>query len=242
MTTRSMRLAALAGGIFYLITFASSIPAAVLQQAALADGSYVTGAGQDAALAFSGILDVITALAGIGSAVALFSVVKREHEGLALGFVATRSLEAAMLGVGALMAISLVTLRQAAAASVDPTAFVPAGSALVAMQHWTTVLGPGMASFNALMLGTALYRSGLVPRAIPALGLVGAPMFIAFVAGTILGVTETGSVLQGIAVAPFFIWELAVGLWMTFKGFRPSAPIVRAATQPGALRAQAGAA
>ena len=127
------------------------------------------------------------------------------------------------------MAISLVTLRQTAAASADPTLFVPAGSALVALQHWTTILGPGMAGFNALMLGTALFRSRLVPRPLPALGMIGAPFFIVSIAAEILGFGIVGTPLHALVVAPFFIWELVLGLYLTFHGFRPSAPLSLAA-------------
>jgi hypothetical protein len=86
-----------------------------------------------------------------------------------------------------------------------------------------------MAAFNALMFGTLLYRSRLVPRPIPALGLIGAPLLISWVVGTMIGVTEPGTAWHGIAVAPFFFWELAIALWMTFKGFDRTAPIVVAA-------------
>ena len=96
-----------------------------------------------------------------------------------------------------------------------------------------------MAGFNALLLGTLLYRSHLVPRAIPALGLVGAPIFLFFVTAKILG-ADLGRATQGLAVAPIFIWELSVGLWMTFKGFRAAAPIVIAAKAAQASDEAAG--
>ena len=131
-----------------------------------------------------------------------------------------------MVAGGVLSVLSLVTLRQAAAVSPDADAFIPAGQALSAVRHWSIVVGPAMASFNALMFGTLLFRSRLVPRAIPALGIVGAPVFMAFIIGTILGLTGPGTPFQAIAVAPFFIWELVVGLWMTFKGFDRHAPIL----------------
>jgi hypothetical protein len=80
-----------------------------------------------------------------------------------------------------------------------------------------------------------MYRSGLVPRAIPALGLIGAVTFTSFIIGHILGVTEGGTPWHGLAVAPIFFWELAIGLWMTFKGFRKDAPLmVEAAAESAA--------
>jgi hypothetical protein len=107
------------------------------------------------------------------------------------------------------------------------------------------VIGPNMAGFNALMLGTALFRARLVPRAIPALGLIGAPILISYVIATILGVQASGTIFQIAAVMPFFIWELVLGLWLTFKGFNESAPIAvaeRARLAPAGAVAKAGVA
>jgi hypothetical protein len=100
----------------------------------------------------------------------------------------------------------------------------------VAIRDWTFLLGPTlMPALNALMFGTVLYRGRLLPRAIPALGIIGAPVMISFVIATMLGLSEQGSAFNGVAGAPFFFWELLAGLWMTFKGFNRDAPVVVAA-------------
>ena len=110
-----------------------------------------------------------------------------------------------------------------------------------------------MAAFNALMLGTALYKARLVPRAIPALGLIGAPILITWVIGTMLGLTGPGTLFHAVAVMPFFIWELALGIWLTFKGFNENSPIAiaerasrvqdeLASPAPAAFAVKAGAA
>jgi hypothetical protein len=161
--------------------------------------------------------------------VAAFSIVKRQHEGLALGYVATRSFEAAVIVIGVVSILAVSSLQQTAAAGGDAAAFVPVGIALVDVRNWTMVIGPSMAGFNALMFGTLLYRSRLVPRAIPALGLVGAPLITSWAAGAMIGITEPNTAWHSIAVFPFFFWELAIGLWLTFKGFNRNAPIVVAA-------------
>src|SRR5215210_5593258 len=225
----SIRKAALVAGVLYLVTFISSIPAALLLGPAQTDPASTLSAIPVGQVRLAAVLELVNALACIGTAVAVFSVVKREHEGLALGFVATRMFEGATLVGGIVALLTLATLREAGAASDGVT------SALVAVRYWTILIGPGMAAFNALMFGTLLFRSRLVPRAIPALGILGSPLLIAFVAGTMLGITGPGTIWQGIAVAPFFVWELIVGLWMTFKGFRTSAPIL---AQPSAAPSQ----
>jgi len=215
----SFRKTALAGGLLYLLTFISSIPAAILVGPAINDPSYVTGAGADQQVALGLVLELVNVISCLGCAIALFSVIRRQDEGLAIGYVATRSFEAATITVGVLSLLAVTSLRQQGAVSGDPASLVPVASALVAVRSWAMTIGPNMAAFNAVMLGTALFRSRLVPRAIPALGMIGAPILIAFVVGTILGVTGPGTVFQVIAVMPFFIWELVLGLWLTFKGF-----------------------
>jgi Domain of unknown function (DUF4386) len=235
----SARKTALVAGVLYLVTFVSSIPAALLLGPAASDPSLSLSTIADGQVRLAAVLELVNALACIGTAVAVFSIVKREHEGLALGFVATRLFEAATLGVGIVALLTIATLRD------NGASFEAVGPALVATRFWTVVIGPGMAAFNALMFGTLLYRSRLVPRAIPALGIVGAPLLISFVVGTMLGVTNVGSAWQAIAVAPFFIWELVIGLWMTFKGFDRSAPIIAAvvrAPSPVAIAAAGRAA
>jgi hypothetical protein len=229
-----MRKTALVAGVLYLITFLSSIPAVFLLDPVVSNPNYIIGAGADTQVTFGAFLDLINALACIGTAVALFSVVKRQHEGLALGFVTTRIFEAAVIVIGVVSILSVVTLRQAAAAGGDAASLVPAGQALVAVRDWTQVIGPGMAGINALLLGSLMYRSRLVPRAIPALGLIGAPVFLSAVIGIIFGINEPGTAWHAIGVLPMFFWELALGLWMTFKGFNRSAPLMAEATAEAA--------
>jgi hypothetical protein len=232
------RRTALVTGILYLITFAASIPAVLLLGPMLDDPRYVIGNGADMQIGLACVLDIVNALAAIGTAVAVFSVAKRVHEGLALGFVTTRLLEAAIIAIGVVGLLGLLTLRQQGVAAADTGAAVVVGRTVVAIRDWTFVLGPSlMAALNALMFATLLYRGRLVPRAIPALGLIGAPVMIAFVVAAMLGYSEMGSTFNVIAGAPFFIWELAVGLWMVFKGFDRKAPIVAAAIAEAGLQA-----
>jgi Domain of unknown function (DUF4386) len=215
----SLRKTALAAGVLYLLTFVGSIVAGLALGPAQNDPSQSLATIPDTQVRIAAVFELLNAITCFGTAVAVFSIVRREHEGLAIGFVATRLFEAATIVVGIIALLTIVTLRQNgdSLAAVEP--------ALVAVRFWSVVIGPGMAAFNALMFGTLLYRSGLVPRTIPALGIVGAPIYISWTVGTMLGVTGPGTVWQAIGVAPFFFWELAVGLWMTFKGFNPRAPI-----------------
>lgn len=249
----SFRKTALAGGLLYLITFIGSIPAAILVGPAIDNPTYVTGAGADQQVAFGLVLELVNVFGCIGCAVALFSVVRRVHEGLAIGYVTTRLFEAATITMGVISLLAVVSLRQQGAATGDAESLVPVAGALVEIRHWAMTIGPNMAAFNALMLGTALYRARLIPRGIPALGIVGAPILISYVIGNILGLTGPGTVFQAIAVFPFFFWELALGLWLTFKGFNKSSELAvqeqardthaaASATAQASISAKAGAA
>jgi hypothetical protein len=220
------RKTALVAGVLYLLTFVSSIPAVLLLAPVVGNPQYILGSGPGGLVRLGAFLDLVNCLTAIGTAVALYSVVKRQHEGFAIGFVASRLIEAAILVIGPVAMLTLVTLRETAAAGADPGALVATGRALVAARNWSFAIGTGIPALNAFFLGTILYRSGLVPRIIPTLGLIGVPTFGSFVVGYIFGVAEPGSAWHVIGVAPIFVWELALGLWMAIRGFNRSAPIV----------------
>ena len=215
----SLRKTALAGGALYLITFATSIPARVLYGPVRSDPNYILGPGADTQVLFAGFLDLMLALACIGTAVALYPVVKRQNQGVALGFVGSRTLEAAIIVTGVVSLLSIVTLRQAGAGADS----LGVSHALTAAYDWTFLFGPGfMACVNALLLGSLMYRSGLVPRIIPLVGLIGAPILFVSDAAVMFGVWDQFSVPALIATLPIALWESSLGVYLVVKGFKPS--------------------
>lgn len=217
MTTRKYALAA---GILYLITFASSIPALALIGPVLHNADYIVSGGDDTRVLWGCLLDLVNALSAVGTAVAVFPVVRRENESLALGFVTSRMFEAAVIVIGVVSLLAIVTLRQDHTG--DPATLTVTGQALVAVRNWTFLLGPGlMPAFNALFFGTLMYRSRLVPRLIPTVGLIGAPILLALAVATFFGHNTQTSTLSLVGTLPIAAWELSVGLWMAIKGFRP---------------------
>ena len=220
----SLRKTALVAGIFYLITFIS-IPTLALYGPVKNHRDWILSSGSHTAVLVGCILEVIVALAGIGTAVTLYPVVKRQNEGFALGFVTSRLLEAAMIFTGVLSLLSLVTLRHdlGGAAGANAAALVTTGASHVAVYNWTMLLGQTlMPCINALLLGTLMYRSRLVPRIIPIVGLIGAPLLIAGVIVTLSAGTGHISAFQAIATLPVAAWEFSLGVWLVVKGFRPS--------------------
>ena len=216
-------------GVLFVITYITSIPAFFLYGPLLDDPRYIVGGGAaDNGASLGALLELILIVANIGSAVVLYPVVKRVSEILALGFVTARVIESAFIAVGILSVLSLMTLRQEAAAGADAGSLLAVGQSLVAVQSWTFLLGPGfvVGVGNGLILGYLMYRSGLVPRRLALLGLIAGPVLLARFVGILFGVFEPGSVLGGLMVVPEFIWELAFGIWLIVKGFNPSAAIL----------------
>jgi Domain of unknown function (DUF4386) len=236
----STRKTALVTGVFFVITIIASIPALGLYGSVLNDPDYILGAGADTRVALGAFLEVITAIACIGTAVTLFPILKRQHEGVALGYVAARVLESTVIVVGIISLLSVVTLRQdlAGAAGTDAASLVTVGRSLVAVHDWTFLLGPGlMPGVNGLLLGYLMYRSGLVPRRMALLGLIGGPLLFASATATLFGLYEQVSVWSAIATVPVFVWEASLGIWLIVKGFKPS-PITAGMTDttPSAYR------
>jgi len=220
------RKLALATGIFFVITIVASIPAAfVFYAPVLEDPRYIVGAGADTRVFWGAFLEVLTALACMGTAVALFPIVKRQNEAVALGYAAVRIFEATMIAVGIVSLLSVVTLRQDLADASDA---VSLGQGLVAIHDATFLIGPGLLAGlgNGMLLGYLMYRSGLVPRRMALLGLIGGPLVTASGIAVLFGHYEQVSPVAAIIAIPETIWELSLGIWLILKGFDPSAAIL----------------
>ena len=221
------RKIALAAGVAYLVTFAASIPQLKLFADVIADPTgYISHPGSNAALQWGSVLEFLTAGSGVATAVLLYPVTRRVSRSAAIGFVTSRVVEAALILIGAVAILSVITLQQhfAGATGAQAQALGVAGESLVAMRQWTFLLGPGvMAGVNDLLLGYILYRSGLVGRVIPIIGLVGGPLILFSDLATILGVWGQVSTPGLLFALPVAVFEFSVGVHLTVKGFRAPA-------------------
>lgn len=236
------RRLALIAGVLYLVTFVTSIPTLVLKAPVLNDPDFILGAGGTAGVLWAGWLEVILAFACIGTALAFYPVTRRHSEPAALGFLAARVLEAAIIVAGVIAMLSVVTLRPdlAGTAGADQGALLATRAALVAIHDWAFLLGQGLIpAINALLLGWVLYRTALVPRIIPTLGLVGAPLLVASWTAIMFGLWDQISVPAAIAAAPIIVWELSLGIWLVTKGFRPQAIVELAAVTNDPIKVRA---
>ena len=216
-TMTSSRKIALAAGVLYLLTFVS-IPTLAIY-GPVKSTNYILGAGPDTAVIIGGVLEIIVALAGIGTAVVLFPVLKKQSEGLALGLVASRVLEASTIFLGVAFLLSIVTLRQAGAGA---DALVTS-HALVALYDRIFLLGQSfMPAVNDLLLGFLLYKSRLVPRSLSLIGIVGGPVLLVGYIAVLFGLIGQHASLAGLSALPVALYEFSLGVWLTVKGFNPS--------------------
>jgi hypothetical protein len=213
------RKISLAGGILYLLTFVS-IPIGFLYSSILNDPSYIIGSGMDTAVIIGGILEIIVALAGIGTAVVLYPVLKRQNEGMALGFIGSRVLEASTIFADVVCLLAIVTLRRA---GVGAEALLT-GKMLVILYGLFRLGQNLMPAVNDLLLGSLLYQSRLVPRILPLLGIIGTPLLIANTIVFMFGIFSGPLyLLTGIGVLPIALFEFSLGVWLTVKGFNSAA-------------------
>jgi Domain of unknown function (DUF4386) len=220
----SSRKIAIAAGAFYLISDVTSIVALILYGPILNNARYIVGSGSDIQVLLGAFFEVILAFAVVGTAVTLFPVVRRQNEGVALGYVGLRTLEAAIIVIGIISLLAVVTLRQAGIAGTDQATLVTVGRALVAVHNWTFLIGPSFTSgANTVLMAYLMYRSGLVPRFIPVLGLIGGPLVFASATAVLFGLLGQYSVWPAVAAIPEFAWELTLAFWLIVKGFNPFA-------------------
>src|SRR5436190_17129276 len=218
-----MRRTALTAGILYLVTFVS-IPTLVLYQPVKnAAGAFVLGAGSDTGVLLGALSEVIVGLAGIATAVVLYPVTKRVSQTAALGLVTARLLETGLIFVGVIHLLSIITLRNSVTgqAGADPSALVTMSQGLVAGYNWTFLLSQSLMPVACdLLLGYILLRSGLVPRILPIIAFVGAPLLLASDIAVFLGVFPQLSPIAGLAALPVAVFEFSLGVWLIAKGFK----------------------
>jgi len=210
----SLRKTSLVAGVLYLLTFVS-VPTLALY-GSIHGANYILGSGPDTPVIIGGMLEVIVALAGIGTAIVLFPVLKKQNEGAALGLVAARILESGTIFVGVAFLLSIVSLRQA---GVGEDALVTS-HALVSLYDRIFLLGQSfMPAVCDMLLGVLLYRSRLVPRTLSLIGIIGAPLLVAGYIAVLFGFIGRIAPLAALSAVPVALFEFSLGIWLVVKGF-----------------------
>jgi hypothetical protein len=221
-----MRRTALTAGVLYLLTFVSIPTLFLYQPVRNSVGAFVLGAGSDTGVLWGALSEIVVGLAGIATAVVLYPVTKRVSQTAALGLVTARLLETALIFVGVVHLLSIVSLRNAVAgtAGADSSALLAVGQGLVAGYNWTFLVSQSLMPVACdLLLGYLLYRSGLVPRVLPIIAFVGAPLLLLSDIAVFMGVYPQVSPLAALAAVPVAAFELSLGVWLVVKGFKRTA-------------------
>ena len=217
----SPRKISLVAGILYLLTFIS-VPTLSLY-GPVHDPNYILGSEPDTNILIGGILEIIVALAGIGTALVLYPILKRQNQILALGLVSIRTLEASTILLGVAFLLSIVTLHQA---NLGVDALVT-GQALVALYDRIFLLGQSfMPVIVDLILGYIFFKSQLIPRTLSILALVGAPLLLSSDILVFFGVIGRFDSYVVIATIPVALFEISLGIWLIARGFNTNAPIL----------------
>ncbi len=208
----------LVAGVLYLLTFVS-IPTLALYSSVHVP-NYILGGGPDASVIIGGILEIIVALAGIGTAVALYPILKKQNEGVALGLVGSRVLEASTIFIGVMFLLSVVTLRQSAAGA---SALVTSKTLVIMYDRMFLIGQSFLPAINDILLGFLLYQSRLVPRILSLIGLVGGPLLIIGDICVLLGFIGQRDLITGLFAVPVALFEFALGIYLIIKGFNSKA-------------------
>jgi hypothetical protein len=210
-------------GVLFLITFITSIPAVALFQPVLDDpAGYIAGGGEDSRIYLGAFVELLLILANVGTAVVLYPIARRQSETLAIGYVAARIIESVFIAAGIIFVLGIVSLRQDSPDAADLAV------SLAALKDWTFLFGPGfIVPFgNGLILGYLMYASGLVPRRMAWLGLVGGPLLLLSSTGVLFEWWDRVSTATALLVIPEFLWELSLGIYAAVWGFKRDAPIL----------------
>lgn len=218
------RRAMLFTGVLFILTFVTSIPALWFYAPILDHPNYVLGSGHDTRVTFGVLLELALVVVNTGTAITLYPVVRRFTETVAIGYVASRIFESVTIAIGLMSLLTVVALRQdfGGAGAADPAALAAAARALVALHDTTFLIGPAFcAGFgNGILLGYMMFKSGLMPRRLALIGLVGGPIAMGTAVAVLLGAYEQVSPISFVFTVPEIIWEATFGIFLTVKGLR----------------------
>jgi hypothetical protein len=218
-------------GWLFIGTFVTSIPARLLfvngVGASWSDMRFIPGDTSTASLKLGAVLEFGLIITQIGTAVVIYPLARRQSETVSLGYVAARIMESVFAAIGIISIISVVHVADSLAAGGDAVALAVSGDSLVKTYDWAFQWGPGLVAGigNGLLLGYLMYRSALVPPRMALLGLIGGSLLILSFVLILCGVYENGSGLSGLLTLPEAAWELSLGIYCAWKGFRLESPI-----------------
>ena len=215
-------------GWLFIGTFVTSIPARLLfidgVGASWSNMHFVPGDTSAATLKWAAVLEFGLIVTQIGTALVLYPVAKRFSETLAIAYVGARTMESVFAAIGLISMLSVISVaaQLSGATGGAATALTTQGNSLVHTYEWAFEWGPGLVAGigNGMIAGYLMYKSGLVPRRMAVLGLVGGPVLVLNFVLILTGAYKNGAGLSGVLTIPEAAWELSLGIYCAWKGFR----------------------
>ena len=218
-------------GWLFIGTFVTSIPARLLfvngLGASWSDMRFIPEDISTTSLRLGAVLEFGLIVTQIGTALVVYPLARRQSETLSLGYVAARIMESVFAAIGIIAVMSAVSVADSLAAGGDATSLGVSGDSLVNTYDWAFQWGPGLVAGigNGLILGYLMYRSALVPPRMALLGLAGGTLLIVNFVLILCNVYENGDPASGLLTLPEAAWELSLGIYCAWKGFRRQSPI-----------------
>jgi hypothetical protein len=220
-------------GWLFIGTFVTSIPARLLfidgAGASWTNMRFVAADASSASLKWGALLEFGLIVTQLGTALVLYPIARRQSETIALSYVTARTIESVFAAIGLVSMLSLVSVITAmdGASGSEAVALQTQGDSLAHAYEWAFEWGPGLVAGigNGLLLGYLMYTSGLVPPRLALLGLIGGPILILSFLLILAGVYKNGEGPSGLLTFPEAAWELSLGVYCAWKGFRSSSPL-----------------
>ncbi|MGK9251283.1 DUF4386 domain-containing protein [Paenibacillus humicus] len=215
------------GVLFILAAVTSIIGGLILYKPVLNDPDYlVQGSAHANEVVLGAVMELILVIAAVGTATTMFPFLRKFNETIALWHVCFRFLEAVVITVGVISVLSLLALSQnyVAAGAPDIASYQVSGTLLKAVHDYTFLLGPNLfLGINTMMYSYIFYKSKLVPRFIPLLGMTGSALILLAAFLEIFGVIDQVSAWGAVLALPIFANEMILAVWLITKGFNESA-------------------
>lgn len=222
----SHKLTARLIGVLFILAAVTAIIGLALYGPILSGDYLINGAEHANQVILGAIMELVLVVSAVGTATLMFPILKKYNETIALWHVCFRFLEAIVITIGIISVLALLTLSRefVAGGALDPASYQATGTVLLAFHDWTFLLGPNfMLGLNTIMYSYILYKTKLVPKFIPILGMTGAILIFSCALLVMFGAFEQVSVWGGLLALPVFANEMILAGWLIVKGFNETA-------------------
>ena len=219
----STRTASKIVGVLFIVAAVTAVLGALFYAPVLNDPDYlVQGSAHANQVILGAIMELILVVSAVGTATTMFPFLKKYNGTIALWHVCFRFLEAIVITIGVISVLALLALSRdyVAAGAPDIASYQASGTLLKALHDYTFLLGPNFfLGINTMMYSYIFYKSKLVPRFIPVLGMTGSVLILLAAMLEIFDVIDQVSAWGAILALPIFANEMSLAVWLIAKGF-----------------------